>query len=94
MFAVHSNFFVDTSFVAFLLFKVIASHGLQILKFITLRITGRQKQSVALVALIAVRVNVIVMFISGLAFLLTLTPQVNRQYREMGKPLQSTVPPP
>ena len=61
---------------------------------ITLRITGRQKQSEARAALFEVRVNAIVMFIFGLASLLTLTPQVNRQYQEKGNPSQSTVPPP
>jgi len=42
--------------------------------------------------LFTLRVNAIVMFIFGLASLLTLTPQVNRQYQEKGKPLQSTMP--
>ena len=65
-----------------------------ILTWRTLRITDRKKQSEARAALFAVRVNAIVMFIFGLASLLTLTPQVNRQYQEKGKPLQSTVPPP
>jgi len=58
------------------------------------RITGRQKQSEARAALFAVQINAIVMFIFGLASVLTLTPQVNRQYQEKGKPLQSTVPHP
>jgi hypothetical protein len=61
---------------------------------ITLRITGRQMQSEARAVLFAVPVNAIVSFIFGLASLLTLTPQANRQYQEKGKPLQSTVPPP
>jgi hypothetical protein len=61
---------------------------------LTLRITGRQKQSEARAALFAIRVNAIIMFIFGLASVLTLTPQVNRQYQEKGNPLQSTVPPP
>jgi hypothetical protein len=58
------------------------------------RITGRQKQSEARAALFAVRVNAIVKLIFGLASVLTLTPQVSRQYQEKGKPLQSPVPPP
>jgi hypothetical protein len=58
------------------------------------RINGRQKQSEARVALFAVRVNAIVMFIFSLASVLTLTPQVNRQYQETGKLLQFPVPSP
>jgi hypothetical protein len=58
------------------------------------RITGRQKQSEALAVLFTVRVNAIVMFIFLLASVLTLTPQVNRQYQETGKLLQSPVPSP
>jgi hypothetical protein len=61
---------------------------------LTLRITGRQKQSGARAALFAVQMNAIGMFIFGLASVLTLTPQVNRQYQEKGKPSQSTVPRP
>ncbi len=68
--------------------------GMRPISRLTLRITGRQKQSEARAALFAVRVNAIVMFIFGLASVLTLTPQVNRQHQEKGKPLQSTVPHP
>ena len=61
---------------------------------LALRITGRQKRRSCLALLLAVRVNAIVMFIFSLASVLTLTPQVNRQYQETGKPLQSPVPSP
>ena len=59
-----------------------------------LRITRRQKQSEARAVHFAVRVTAAVMFILGLASASTLTPQVNRQDQEKGKPLQSTVPHP
>ena len=59
-----------------------------------LRITGRQTQSKACAVLLAVRVNAIVLLIFRMTFVLTLTPQVNRQYQETGKPLQSTAQPP
>ncbi len=76
------------------LFLYVIHHAEYLLKSITLRITGRQKQSEARAALFAVRVNAIVMFIFSLASVLILTPQVNRQYQETGKLLQSPVPSP
>ena len=41
-----------------------------------------------------VLVDAIIMLIFSLASVLTLTPQVNRQYQETGKLLQSPVPSP
>jgi len=63
-------------------------------RHLALRINEHQKQSTSRAAFFAVRVSVIVLFISGLASLPVLTPRVNRQYQETVKPLQPTAPHP
>jgi len=58
----------------------------------TVKFRCREKQSDDRSAAFYGQLERLAMFVFGLASLLSLTPQVNHQYKEKGNPLQSTVP--